>query len=187
VVGQRLLNGSRVNAVVLSPLSTAVQVKAWVATDKGVAEVDIAAAAPFDPATAAVVVTWHDTPQVRDSDVRSLALSPEGKVYAGTVTGFSEVGFASLGPSLRAAPYNFPSEFVQALLFERRSIAGVEHELLWAGTRNGLVRYDLAVGIASRLSTTDGLPSNDVRSLALGPGGVKYLGTAAGLGRYSGN
>lgn len=180
--GKRVLNGAQVRQVVVSPLSTASSVKLYAATNRGVATVTVTVATPFDPATAITTEAYRT--DVPDTDVLSVAVSPEDKVYAGTVAGFAEVG--STGPALRNPPYNFPDDQVQALLFERRMISGVSHDLLWAGTRNGLVRYDLAVKVPSRLSTADGLPNNDILSLRLGSTGIKYVGTAAGIGKYDG-
>jgi hypothetical protein len=180
--GKRVLIGAAIRQIVVSPVSTATSVKLYAATDQGVATVTVTVATPFDPAAA--VTTEAFRTDVPDSDVLSIAVSPEDKVFAGTIQGFSEVG--STGPALRAAPYNFPDEEIQSLLFERRTINGASHDLLWAGTRNGLVRYDLAVKIPSRLTTADGLPSNDILSLKLGPTGVKYVGTASGIAKYDG-
>lgn len=181
-VGQRLLVGAQVRQVVVSPVSNASSVKLYAATDRGVATVTVTVGSPFNPATA--VTTESFRTDVPDADVLSIAVSPEDKVYAGTRAGFAEVG--GTGPSLRAPPYNFPDDRVQALVFERRTISGASRDVLWAGTRNGLVRYDLAVRVPSLLTTTDGLPNNDIRSLRLGATGIKYVGTAAGIGRYDG-
>ncbi|MHB8878604.1 MAG: PKD domain-containing protein [Myxococcaceae bacterium] len=185
LVGKRLLDGARVGQLALSAQSTASLVKAWVATDEGLYEVDIAIATPFVPAVAAVAVTLHEVPEVRDNGVLSVAVSPGGTVYAGTRKGFSALGGA--GPLLAAPPYLFPDENVQALLVEQRVSASGVDIVVWAGTRSGLIRWDPAVNIPSRLTTADGLPGDDIRSLALGPGGVKYVGTASGLGRYAGD
>ncbi|MBI3185284.1 MAG: hypothetical protein HYZ28_24360 [Myxococcales bacterium] len=189
VQGKRLLDGRKVREAVLSPTSTATAVKAFAATDDGLAELDIAVGTPFDPLTSQVTVTTHQPPRIRDSDVFSVAVSPEGKAFAGTRRGFSDL--TGDGPRLREPPYSFPDEEIRALLFERRTIAGSARDLLWAGTRNGLVRYDLGTKVPSRLTHTDGLPPTggpaEIRSLALGPGGVKYIGTAVGIAKYDGN
>lgn len=180
--GKRLFNGARIRQIIISPLSTATSVKLYAATDQGVGTVTVTIASPFDPVTAVTAEALRT--DVPDTDVLSLAVSPEDKLYAGTIAGFSEVG--ATGPALRGPPYNFPDEEIQALLFERRTIGATSRDVLWAGTRNGLIRYDLAVKIPSRLTTLDGLPGNDIRSLKLGPTGIKYVGTASGIGKYDG-
>jgi ligand-binding sensor domain-containing protein len=59
-------------------------------------------------------------------------------------------------------------------------------DVLWAGTRRGLVRYDLGRDIATHFGVGDGLPNEDIRALALTPEGVRLIGTASGLAVYAG-
>lgn len=184
VVGKRILDNASIRQVAISPASTASSVKFYAATDVGLAEVTVTINTPFDPASVSTQVTMHTRPSIPDNDVFSVAVSPEDKAFAGTKQGFSELN--GTGPSLTNAPWNFPDEEIRALLFERRTINSASHDILWAGTRNGLIRYDLQIKVPSRLSTADGLPSNDIRSLLLGPGGVKYVGTALGIAKYDG-
>lgn len=184
IVGQRVLNGLKVRQVVISPESTPLSVKVWVATNEGLAEVTLHAEDVLEPAIATVSTLLHLPPEVPSEDVLSVAVSPEGRVFAGTSKGFSALG--EEGPALKAAPWGLPDDGVQTLLFERRVMGTATRDLLWAGTRSGLVRYDLAQDIPTRFGLDDGLPGEDIRSLALAPDGTRYIGTARGLATYAG-
>lgn len=184
VVGQRLLDGIKVRQVLVSPASTATQVKAWAATSEGLAELTIPVGGTFEPAFAQVSLFLHVPPSVPGEDVLSLAMSPEGRVFAGTSKGLSALG--EEGPALRAAPWNLPDDVVQALLFERTGTGASARDLLWVGTRSGLVRYDVTQDIPTRFGAADGLPGEDIRSLGMAPDGTRYIGTARGLATYSG-
>ncbi|MBU8897600.1 hypothetical protein KRR26_18445 [Corallococcus sp. M34] len=186
LVGRRALQGFSVRQLALSPATSAPFVKAWAATPEGLAEVTVHVEQPFEPALASVSVVMHVPPEVPDVDVLSVAVGPEGQVYVGTRRGFGALG--QEGPALRASPWNLPDEQVQALLFERHPVTGASPvDVLWAGTRNGLVRYDLARDIVTPLGTQDGLLDADVRALAPRPEGGRYIGTARGISRYEGN
>lgn len=184
VVGRRLLEGREVRQVVLSPASTPTQVKAWAATSAGLAEVTVHVDAPFEPALASVMVVPHVPPEVPDVDVLSVAVGPEGQVFAGTRRGFSALG--QPGPQLRDAPWGLPDEEVRTLLFERQPAGTSTRDVLWAGTRQGLVRYDVAADIVTLLTQVDGLPAAEVHALLAGPGGARYIGTGGGVALYPG-
>ena len=115
---------------------------------------------------------------------------PEGELGLAGVpalpTRGDELALDEEGPALKAAPWNLPSEAVQALLFERRGTGAAAHDVLWAGTRDGLIRYDVTQDIATRFGTEDGLPANNLRSLVRAPDGTRYLGTALGVASYAG-
>jgi ligand-binding sensor domain-containing protein len=177
--------GRKVRQVLVSPASTATRVKAWAATNEGLAELTLSVEEPFEPAIAQVSIQLHVPPAIAGDDVLSLAVSPEGRVFAGTSRGFSALG--EEGPALKAAPWSLPSETVQALLFERRGTGAAARDVLWAGTSSGLIRYDVTLDIATRFGVEEGLPADDVRSLAWAPDGkTRYLGTTRGLASYAG-
>jgi PKD repeat protein len=184
IVGRRLLQGVQVRQVLASPASTARELKLWAATSEGLAELTLTVETPFEPAVALVTSVLHGPPALPDEDVRSLALSPEGLPYAGTIRGWGAPGRA--GPALKAPPWSHPDEQVQALVFERRAVGGQVRDVLWAGTRRGLIRYDLGLDIATRFGVEDGLPNEDIRALSLTPEGVRLIGTASGLAVYAG-
>ena len=54
---------------------------------------------------------------------------------------------------------------------------------LWAGTQNGLERWDPAAGTIKRYSENDGLASNAVSCLLEDAAGELWMGTSAGLSR----
>lgn len=184
IIGQRVLNGLAVRQVVISPVSTPLQVKVWAATDAGLAELTLRGEDVLEPALVSVSTLLHLPPEVPSQDVLSVAVSPEGRVFAGTSRGFSALG--EEGPALKAAPWSLSDDTVQVLLFERRVIGTATRDLLWAGTRAGLVRYDIELDIPTPFRAEDGLPGDDIRSLALAADGTRYIGTARGLASYAG-
>jgi hypothetical protein len=181
--GRRVLEGREVRQVVISPASTPSQVKAWAATSEGLAELTVRVEAGFEPALAPISVELHGPPGIPDEDVLSVAVGPEGQVFAGTRRGFGAPGRP--GPLLREAPWHLPDEEIQALLFERQ--ASGARDVLWAGTKEGLVRYDVTRDIVTLFGAGEGLPDADVRTLLKGPDGVRYFGTARGVASYGGD
>ncbi|MCP3143758.1 PKD domain-containing protein [Pyxidicoccus xibeiensis] len=184
LVGRRLLEGREVRQVVLSPASTATQVKAWAATSTGLAELTVHVEDDFEPALASVTVAMHLPPQVLDADVRAVAVGPAGQVFTGTRRGFSALG--QPGPALRDAPWALPDEEVHALLFERQPSDAGMRGVLWAGMKDGLVRYDVERDIVTRFGAQEGLPAAKVQVLVAGPDGTRYIGTSHGVAKYSG-
>jgi hypothetical protein len=184
IVGRRVLQGMQVRQVLASSASTARELKLWAATSQGLAELTLTLETPFEPAVALLTSVLHGPPALPDKDVRALTLSPEGRPYVGTLRGWGTLGRA--GPALKAPPWSYPDEHVQALVFERRAVGGQVRDVLWAGTRRGLIRYDLGLDIATHFGAVDGLPNEDIRALALTPEGVRLIGTASGLAIYSG-
>ncbi|NPC85294.1 PKD domain-containing protein, partial [Pyxidicoccus fallax] len=184
VVGRRVLEGREVRQVVISPVSTSTQVKAWAATSDGLAELTVRVEGAFEPALASVSVVLHVPPEVPDEDVQSVAVGPEGQVFAGTRKGFSALG--QPGPMLRDAPWRLPDEEVRTLLFERQSTGTGTRDVLWAGTKGGLVRYDVAADIVTLFSEPEGLPATAVHALLAAPDGGRYIGTGRGVARYAG-
>jgi hypothetical protein len=184
IVGQRVLDGTAVRQVLVSPASTARELKLWAATSEGLAELTVSVETPFEPAVALLTSVLHGPPALPDKDVRAVTVSPEGRVYAGTLRGWGALG--QPGPALKAAPWSFPDEEVKALVFERAQVGGQVRDVLWAGTRRGLIRHDLGRDIATRFGPEDGLSNEDVGALVRGPVGVRYIGTTSGLFVYAG-
>ncbi len=184
VVGRRVLEGVPVRQVLVSPASSARALKLWAATAEGLAELTLTVELPFEPAVALVSSVLHGPPALPDKDMLAVAVSPEGLPYVGTTKGWGALG--QPGPVLKSPPWNFLDEQVQTLLYERRTENGQVRNLLWAGTRRGLIRYDLGLDIATCFGLEDGLPSEDIRALGVGPQGIRYIGTATGLATYAG-
>ncbi|MFQ5597035.1 MAG: two-component regulator propeller domain-containing protein [Nitrospiria bacterium] len=60
-----------------------------------------------------------------------------------------------------------------------------EGDVLWVGTSNGLLRYDLSTEEQQVYTTKDGLLSNMIHSITVGPNRVKWVGTyGGGLSRF---
>ncbi|HSP78202.1 MAG TPA: PKD domain-containing protein [Myxococcaceae bacterium] len=184
IVGRRVLEGLRVRQLAVAPLSPTGELKLWAATEEGLAELTLSVETPFEPALALVTTVLHRRSALPGEKVHAITLDAEGRPFAGTDNGWGSPG--QRGPALESPPWSFPDEQIQALLFERRTVGGQTRDVLWAGTRSGLVRYDLGLDIATRFGAEDGLPGEDVRALAVGPEGNRYIGTALGVGVYSG-
>jgi len=71
-------------------------------------------------------------------------------------------------------------------LFSIVRALAMEGDILWVGTSNGLLKYDLASGKQEVYTTKNGLLSNIVHSITVGPKGGKWIGTiGGGLSRLS--
>ncbi len=182
VGGRRLLEGREVRQLAISPLSTPERVTVWAATSGGLAEITLWAEEDFEPGLATVAVVLHASPAVPDDDVLSVAVGPEGQVFAGTRKGFSALGLP--GPALRDAPWGLQDEEIRALHFERQAQTPPARDILWAGTKGGLLRYDVTADIVTHFGVETGLPDPDVSALLVEPHGSLYIGTARGLARY---
>lgn len=71
-------------------------------------------------------------------------------------------------------------------LFDR-SGAGDRGDVLWVGTSNGLLRYDLVREEQKSYTTKNGLLSNIIHTVAIDPKGNKWIGTyGGGLSKFDG-
>jgi hypothetical protein len=66
-----------------------------------------------------------------------------------------------------------------------RDVAAYD-ETLWVATGEGLVTWDLQRKQVRVLTIDDGLPGNDIRTLAQGADKALWVGTATGIARYRG-
>ncbi|MFP2960158.1 hypothetical protein ACLEPN_20615 [Myxococcus sp. 1LA] len=177
-----MLEGREVRQLVIAPGSTAERVTAWAATSGGLAEITIWGEDDFEPGLAEVTVKLHTPPDIPDDDVLSVAVGPEGQVFVGTRKGFSALG--QPGPALRNAPWGLMDEEIRVLHFERQAVDASTRDILWAGTKSGLVRYDVTADIATHFGPEEGLPDPDVSALLVASDDVRYVGTARGLVTY---
>ena len=70
------------------------------------------------------------------------------------------------------------------LLYKRVQSLHVDHMgAVWAGTGNGLYRYDVETGASTYYSERDGLPSNTVSCVFEDGFGELWMGTSEGLSR----
>ena len=66
---------------------------------------------------------------------------------------------------------------------EVRDVKAVSATSVWAATNSGLAQLSVSSGVVRVFRTSDGLPSNNVRSIAVTRSGDVYAGTALGLVR----
>lgn len=131
---------------------------AWVATALGLSE-----------RRAGLWRTWRATDGLGSDDVRAVALAFDDKVWVATVSGLVRWDGAAWTP----AP--LPQALTGAAI---RALATDESGDLWCATSAGVGLLNAAGGW-SHWSTASGLPSNDVRAVALAEGRV-WVGTSAG-------
>ena len=119
---------------------------------------------------------WGMENGLPQNTVSVLLQSRNGFLWVGTELGlarFDGVGFRVFDHAT-AAP--FPDAEIRCLLDSGNG--------LWAGTGNGLVRWQ--DGRAVLLTTRDGLPTNSIRGLAQTTDGSVWVWTDAGLARWTG-
>ncbi len=112
-----------------------------------------------------------------DENVRSVARTADGTLWAGTDSN----GLAALGGGRFVAP---AGEAALRGVAVRAVVA--DGDALWVGTNGaGLVR--VAGGKVTRWGRAQGLPSDSVYAVAVGPGGEVWAGTyGGGLARWDG-
>ncbi len=96
--------------------------------------------------------------------------------------------------------FPLPSSFAQAPMPQRnpelwnhfslfsivRALA-IDGDTVWIGTSNGILRYNLSTEDQQVYTTKDGLLSNMIHSITVGPDGVIWVGTyGGGLSRFDG-
>ena len=108
-------------------------------------------------------------------EVYTYDVAPNGAVWLGTARG---VSVYRNGHVERVAP--------QRIQAEVRRLTYTEEGTLWAGTRRqGAYRRD-GEGTVEHFTTTDGLATNRVTAFAEAPNGTVWVGTWAGLHRWTG-
>jgi signal transduction histidine kinase/ligand-binding sensor domain-containing protein/DNA-binding NarL/FixJ family response regulator len=131
------------------------------------------------PTGSYVVNAWGTGDGLPQPFVRSIAQSRDGYLWLGTEGGlarFDGVRFvAEVSPDMPAA--------TSGLI---RLMAAAPDGASWAATdTHGLIRFK--GGKATHFTTRNGLPTDTVRSLVVGPDGVVWAGTYQGLARIEGD
>jgi ligand-binding sensor domain-containing protein/tRNA A-37 threonylcarbamoyl transferase component Bud32 len=150
----------------------------WIASENGLARYDIAAED---------WVVYDGEDGLDSTSIGALAWMDEYLIIGTRYSGFEGGGLMRFDGAAWEQVPDFPSAQadeqpdrlsynVNRLMYE----AGV----LWAGTDNGLGRYD---GQAwTRYSTSEGLPGNQIYALTLDDDGVVWVGTDAGVAWFNG-
>jgi len=120
------------------------------------------------------------------NDVRDVAFAPSGDRWFGTSAGVvrddgTDFTVFNDGDGL-------PSNTVRQLAIDVVVIGGAIREVCWVATQAGLGRIDGDIGSVVGLRAIDGLPSVDLRSVAVDSLHRKYVGhaTPSGAFRYDG-
>jgi hypothetical protein len=114
-----------------------------------------------------------DTSYVQFGTVTAIRSAPDGVTYIAGAKGLVKV-----------LPGSLKIETVDGALTDAASIA-LQGGILWIGTyANGVLRYDLGSGGKRWISEADGLPSNDVQSVAVdSKNGYLWILTEYGVSR----
>ncbi|MDC4206772.1 MAG: hypothetical protein MPW17_11765 [Candidatus Manganitrophus sp.] len=88
----------------------------------------------------------------------------------------------------QANPHASPEElWTHFTLFSIVRALAIEGDVLWVGTSNGLLRYDLVREEQKSYTTKNGLLSNIIHTVAIDPKGNKWIGTyGGGLSKFDG-
>lgn len=122
------------------------------------------------------IANWTTSHGLPANDVRSVLVSRDGYLWAGTYFGLARFDGARFTV--------FDAQAVPSMSQVGESIVAVvqdNHGALWIGSTRGLLR--LENGAFSHFDSTNGLPHENVLSLASGADGV-WIGTHSGLGRF---
>ena len=119
-------------------------------------------------------VNYSTSDGVTRSAIRGLFSDTDGSVWIGTVEG-NIYRFAN--GYVRVQHFDGPKPRGEVLEMVRDS-----ENAIWFATLDGLFR--LKDGRSTRFSTDDGLPSNRMRKVMLGPDGTIWIGSTHGLTAY---
>ncbi|HEX2677074.1 MAG TPA: hypothetical protein VHM19_10555 [Polyangiales bacterium] len=120
-----------------------------------------------------------------------VAVSASGTVWVGSANGIGRfvplpnATWTTWKTGSSPSP-GLASNDVRAIAVAHPTIAGTARDVIWIGTAAGVSRFDPSVPSFTTFTTSDGLPSNSVRSIAVLPNGSIAFGTDAGLAVYAG-
>jgi signal transduction histidine kinase/ligand-binding sensor domain-containing protein len=145
----------------------------WVGTDAGLFE--FAATAP------AGATRFHQVPRLDDQrtgSVYAITESRDGSLWCGTGHGLVRLTNDGEGGRLEEVEIGMPRESDNDIIV--RAVIEDEQGTLWVGTGSGLYarRTD---GTTERIALRDGMPDNQVWSVAAGGAGTIWVGTRSGL------
>lgn len=116
------------------------------------------------------------TPVVANRQVADFAFGPDGAAWLATGMGLHRwhPGVGGPGKAVRG-PFETASLAARAVAFEGP-------DTVWAATLGGLQRFEKG-RFRGTLTARDGLPSSDVRAVAMAPAGALWVGTDRGIAR----
>ncbi len=116
-----------------------------------------------------------------------LSFSTAGELFLSQNESHTILRFQPEGQGFRASGrFDVPMSREASLIF---SMKVDDRGYVWAGTSEGVVRYQLSTGQALRWTSGEGLPNNDCNALGIFPerNGDTWLSTAGGIGLYLGS
>jgi hypothetical protein len=141
----------------------------------------------YDPATSTVTNRNNGAPALA---LQAIAVDSSGMIWVGSSNGFGRYDPGQQQWTVwRTGDPPDPkliSNVVHSLAVSRVTLAGEARDVIWIGTDAGVSRFDPSVPSFMSLTIADGLPSNNVFSIAVLPNGNKLFGTAAGVAVYAG-
>ncbi|MEM0963044.1 MAG: two-component regulator propeller domain-containing protein [Bacteroidota bacterium] len=153
----------------------------WIATENGLARY-LPEADSF-----AVYQAGPDRSTLGSSTIWQLADAPDGRLWVGMYTG----GLALFDPDEERVVEHFRTDPGDASTLSSDIVTVIrpsraEPNVVWVGTYDGgLNRLDVETGRVVRITRADGLPGLSIKSLLEDASGRLWLGTDAGLVRYT--
>ena len=134
----------------------------------------------FDPATGTFTTYRHGKPDTQHV-YRSIVEDARGTLWLDA----DGDGVQRFDPDTgRFTPVRLQHASESPLLYKRVQSLHVDHAgAVWAGTGNGLYRYDVETGASTYYTERDGLPSNTVSCIFEDEFGELWMGTSEGLSR----
>jgi len=143
----------------------------------------------IDPANGSVVGQWQSRDGAPSNRINGVAVGLDA-VWVATDKGLGRFEQAAslwtVWKQGQAPAPGLVNDNCQAIAIAQTPINGSSREIVWVGTRGGVSRFDLSIPAFMSLTTNEGLPSNDVRSMAILSDGTKIFGTNNGVARYTG-
>jgi ligand-binding sensor domain-containing protein len=148
----------------------------WIGTTNGLNR--------FDPTSRTFITYRHGGPHT-EHVYRSIVEDARGMLWLDADGDGVQRFDPDTGRFTPVRPMN-PNE--SALLYKRVQSLHVDHTgAVWAGTSNGLYRFDVETGASTHYTERDGLPSNTVSCVFEDGSGELWMGTSEGLSRLDGS
>lgn len=134
----------------------------------------------FDPASRTFITYRHGAPDT-EHVYRSIVEDARGTLWVDA----DGDGVQRFNPETgRFTPVRFVNPNDSPLLYKRVQSLHLDHTgAVWAGTGNGLYRFDVETGASTNYTERDGLPSNTVSCIFEDGFGELWMGTSEGLSR----
>lgn len=154
----------------------------WVGTGGGVTLLT----PPTTGVLGVTFLTFRTSGGLPSNNVNHADVAPSGDVYFATSNGVGILDHVTATISAIRQGDGLPTSDARDVAVQVELIGGLSREIAWVATTNGLGRIDLTTSTIA-ITTTDGLPNGDLRTIAVLPDQSKLVGTNnAGVFKYVG-